>query len=59
MTPHPTPWTAEIVTAGLGRFYHEIAGVGLPIAVEYPGYPVITLRPIEGLVQFFLRGSGG
>ena len=20
-----------------------------PIAVEYPGYPVITLRPIEGI----------
>jgi hypothetical protein len=44
MTPHPTPWTAEAVTAGLIGFYHEIAGVGLvfprgdrPIAVEYPG----------------------
>jgi hypothetical protein len=56
MTPHPTPWTAEIVTAGLGRFYHEIARVGLvfplaarPIAVDYPGYPVIALHPIEGL----------
>ena len=56
MTPHPTPWTMETVTAGLCGFYREIAGVGLmfpfaarPIAVEYPGYPVITLRPIEGL----------
>jgi hypothetical protein len=29
MTPHPTPWTMETVTAGLARFYHEIAGVGL------------------------------
>ena len=48
--------TTEIVTAGLTRFYHEIAGVGLvfplaarPIAVEYAGYPVITLHPIERL----------
>jgi transposase len=38
-------------------FYHGISGVGLvfplaarPIAVEYPGYPVITLRPT--LCQF-------
>jgi hypothetical protein len=38
------------------RFYHEIAGVGLvfpradrSIAVEFPGYPVVRLRPIEGL----------
>jgi hypothetical protein len=37
------------------RFYREIAGVGLmfpradwPVAVEYPGYPVIRLRRIEG-----------
>jgi hypothetical protein len=29
MTPHPTPWTAETVTAGLCGFYHGIAGVGL------------------------------
>jgi hypothetical protein len=29
MTPHPTPWTMETVTAGPARFYHEIAGVGL------------------------------
>ena len=29
MTPHPTPWTMGTVTAGLARFYHEIAGVGL------------------------------
>jgi len=50
------PWTTETVTAGLCGFYHGIAGVGLvfplaakPIAVEYPGYPVITLRPIVGL----------
>jgi hypothetical protein len=56
MTPHPTPWTTETVTAGLCGFYREIAGVGLvfplaarPIAVEYHGYPVITLRQIEGL----------
>src|ERR1700730_9860594 len=41
---------------GLIRFYHEIAGVGLvfpradrPIAVEWVGYQVIMLRPIEGL----------
>ena len=38
------------------RFYHAIAGVGLvfpradrPIAVEFPGYPVVRLRPIAGL----------
>jgi hypothetical protein len=44
-------WTAEGVKGGLIRFYREIAGVGLvfpradrPIAVDYPGYPVITLR---------------
>jgi hypothetical protein len=43
------------------RFYREIAGVGLvfpradrSIAVEYPGYPVITLRPIVGL-EFVLE----
>jgi hypothetical protein len=42
-------------------FYREIAGVGLvfpradrSIAVEYPGYPVITLRPIVGL-EFVLE----
>jgi hypothetical protein len=41
---------------GLIRFYREIAGVGLlfpradrPIAVEFPGYPVVRLRRIEGL----------
>jgi hypothetical protein len=41
---------------GLIRFYREIAGVGLvfprgdrPIAVEFPGYPVVRLRLIEGL----------
>jgi hypothetical protein len=41
---------------GLIRFYREIAGVGLvfpradrSIAVEFPGYPVVRLRPIEGL----------
>src|ERR1700736_2080131 len=41
---------------GLVRFYREIAGVGLvfpradhPIAVEFPGYPVVRLRSIEGL----------
>jgi hypothetical protein len=51
----------ETVKAGLIRFYHEIAGVGLvfplaarPIAVEYAGYPVITLRPIDGL-EFVLE----
>jgi hypothetical protein len=44
------------VQGGLIRFYHEIAGVGLvfpradrPIAVEFPGYPVVRLRPIAGL----------
>jgi hypothetical protein len=44
------------VKGGLIRFYREIAGMGLvfpradrPIAVEFPGYPVVTLRPIEGL----------
>jgi hypothetical protein len=49
-------WTAEGVKGGLIRFYREIAGVGLvfpradrPIAVEFPGYPVVRLRPIEGL----------
>jgi hypothetical protein len=46
----------ETVIAGLARFYHEIAGVGLvfprgdrSIAVRYSLYPVVTLRPIEGL----------
>jgi hypothetical protein len=42
MTPLPPPlWTMEMVTAGLIRFYREIAGVGLmfprgdrPIAVR-------------------------
>jgi hypothetical protein len=45
--------TAVGVTGGLIRFYHEIAGVGLvfpradrSIAVEFPGYPVVRLRPI-------------
>jgi hypothetical protein len=49
-------WTAEGVKGGLIGFYREIAGVGLvfprgdrPIAVEFPGYPVVRLRPIEGL----------
>jgi hypothetical protein len=28
MTPHPTPWTMETVTAGPARFYHEIAVAG-------------------------------
>jgi hypothetical protein len=49
-------WTAEGVKGGLIRFYHEIAGVGLvfpradrSIAVEFPGYPVVRLRPIEGI----------
>jgi hypothetical protein len=58
------------VRGGLIRFYREIAGIGLvfpradrPIAVEYPGYPVITLRPIGGL-EFVLEavaavGSSG
>jgi hypothetical protein len=50
------PWTAETVKAGLARFYRGIAGVGLvfpradrPIAVEFPGYPVVRLRQIDGL----------
>jgi hypothetical protein len=52
MDQHPDTWTGERVKGGLIRFYREIAGVGLvfpradrSIAVEYPGYPVITLRP--------------
>jgi hypothetical protein len=56
MDQHPDIWTAEGVKGGLIRFYREIAGVGLvfpradrPIAVEFPGYPVVRLRPIEGL----------
>ena len=56
MDRHPDTWTAEGVKGGLIRFYHEIAGVGLvfpradrPIAVEFPGYPVVRLRPIEGI----------
>jgi hypothetical protein len=43
MTPHPTPWTMETVTAGLARFYHEIAGVGL----VFPS----AVRPLERLSQ--------
>jgi hypothetical protein len=49
-------WTAEGVKGGLIRFYREIAGMGLmfpradwPVAVEYPGYPVMRLRRIEGI----------
>jgi hypothetical protein len=56
MDEQPDIWTGEGVRQGLARFYHEIAGVGLmfpradcPIAVEFPGYPVVRLRPIEGL----------
>jgi hypothetical protein len=44
------------VKGGLIRFYREIVGVGLvfpradrPIAVEFPGYPVVRLRGIDGL----------
>jgi hypothetical protein len=44
------------VKGGLIGFYREIAGVGLmfpradwPVAVEYPGYPVVRPRRIEGL----------
>jgi hypothetical protein len=55
MDQHPDIWTAEGVKGGLIGFYREIAG-GLvfpradrPIAVDYPGYPVITLHPIKGL----------
>jgi hypothetical protein len=29
MDEQPDTWTMETVTAGLARFYHEIAGVGL------------------------------
>jgi hypothetical protein len=61
MDQHPDTWTGERVKGGLIRFYREIAGVGLvfpradrSIAVEYPGYPVITLRPIVGL-EFVLE----
>ena len=46
---------------GLCGFYREIAGVGLvfpradrPIAVEFPGYPVVRLRPI--LLELAGRG---
>ena len=56
MDRHPDVWTAETVKAGLTRFYHEIAGVGLafpvstrPVAAEHLGDAVITLRPIEGI----------
>jgi hypothetical protein len=56
MDQHPETWTAEGVKGGLIGFYREIAGVGLvfpradrPIAVEFPGYPVVRLRPIEGI----------
>jgi hypothetical protein len=56
MDQHPDTWTAEGVKEGLIGFYREIAGVGLvfpradrPIAVEFPGYPVVRLRRIEGL----------
>jgi hypothetical protein len=56
MDQHPDTWTAEGVKGGMIRFYREIAGVGLvfpradrPIAVEWVGYQVIRLHPIEGL----------
>jgi hypothetical protein len=56
MDQHPDTWTAEGVKGGLIGFYREIAEVGLlfpradrPIAVEFPGYPVVRLRPIDGL----------
>jgi hypothetical protein len=56
MDQHPDTWTGEGVKGGLIRFYRGIAGVGLvfpradrPIAVEFPGYPVVRLRRIEGL----------
>jgi hypothetical protein len=46
---------------GLCGFYREIAGVGLvfpradrPIAVEFPGYPVVRFRPI--LLELAGRG---
>jgi hypothetical protein len=52
MDRHPDTWTADGVKGGLIGFYREIAGVGLvfpradrPIAVEFPGYPVVRLRP--------------
>ena len=38
-----TPWTMETVTAGLARFYHEIAGVGL----VFPS----AVRPLERVSQ--------
>jgi hypothetical protein len=51
MDQHPDTWTAEGVKGGLIGFYRSIAGVGLlfpradhPIAVEFPGYPVVRLR---------------
>jgi hypothetical protein len=56
MDEQPDTWTGEGVKGGLIRFYREIAGVGLmfpradwPVAVEYPGYPVMRLRRIEGI----------
>jgi hypothetical protein len=62
MDQHRDTWTGEGVKGGLIGFYREIAGVGLvfpradlPIAVDYPGYPVITLHPIEGLE--FVEGA--
>src|ERR1700736_6317620 len=49
-------WTGEGVKGGLIRFYREIAGVGLlfpradwPVAVEFPGFPVVRVRRVEGL----------
>ena len=58
---YPDTWTSEGVKGGLNRFYRELAGVGLvfpradwPVAVEYPGYPVVRLRRIEG-IEFVLE----
>src|ERR1700732_2767579 len=54
-------WSVAPLGGGLIRFYREIAGVGLvfpradrPIAVEFPGYPVVRFRPI--LLELAGRG---
>jgi hypothetical protein len=56
MDQSPDTWTAEGVKRGLIRFYQQIAGVGLlfpradwPVAVEFPGFPVVRVRRVEGL----------
>jgi hypothetical protein len=48
MDQHPDTWTGEGVKGGLIGFYREIAGVGL-VFPRADRYPVVRLRPIEGL----------